>query len=89
MIALSLLLVFEQALNKVEDPEPARMIRRHQADEIRHAELFFARVDATGVPRAAIPESLKLLDKLDATLGNPLNNEITTREGVPAASSGD
>lgn len=77
--------IFEQALNKVDDPDLARMIRRHQADEIRHAELFFARVDATGLPRAEIPESLKLLDKLDATLGNPLNNEITTREGVMEA----
>lgn len=74
--------IFEQALARVDDPDLARMIRKHQADEIRHAEIFFERVDATGLPRTAVPEGLRMLEKLDAALGNPLGRPITTREGV-------
>lgn len=77
--------IFEQALAKVDDPDLQRMIRRHQADEIRHAELFYARVDATGIPRTVVPESLQILQKLDDALGNPLERDITTREGVMEA----
>lgn len=77
--------VFEQALAKVDDPALARMIRRHQADELRHAELFHARALATGLPRREVPPELRMLTKLNAALGNPLDRPITSREGVMEA----
>lgn len=77
--------IFEQTLGRVDDAKLQRMIQRHQADEIRHSELFFARVDATGIPRAPVPPALQHLDRLDAMLGGVLERDITTREGVMEA----
>lgn len=49
--------IFEQALARVEDADLQRMIRRHQADELRHAEIFLAREAATKLPRGWSPRS--------------------------------
>src|SRR5262245_21658380 len=57
--------VFERALAKVDDPEVQRLIRRHQADEVRHAALFRERVAAQGIDPGPVPDELKLVDRLD------------------------
>jgi rubrerythrin len=74
--------VFEQLLSQVDDPELAKMIEKHQADEIRHAELFRACEARTGLPARTVPTELRLMDRLDAQLGHILAKPITTREGV-------
>jgi demethoxyubiquinone hydroxylase (CLK1/Coq7/Cat5 family) len=74
--------IFEQALAKVQDADLQRMIRRHQADELRHAEIFLAREAATKLPPRVVPKELKMLDKLNQALGNPLERPITSAEGV-------
>jgi rubrerythrin len=77
--------VFEQALAKVDDPQLAGMIRKHQADEIRHAALFLACEARNGLPPRTVPAELKLIDRLDQRLGHPLSRSIESSEGVMRA----
>jgi rubrerythrin len=74
--------VFERALAKVDDPAVAKMIKRHQADEILHTKLFQERLDAQGVEVPPVPDHLKLIDRLDAALGNVIDRKIETREDI-------
>jgi rubrerythrin len=74
--------VFERALARVDDPSVARMIKRHQEDEILHTRLFQERLDAQGVAVPPVPDHLKLIDRLDAALGNVIDRTIETREDI-------
>jgi hypothetical protein len=64
------------------DPQLEKLVARHAADEERHAELLGARADATGLPRPVIPESLKLLHRLDEALGGFFHQPIQSDEDV-------
>ena len=66
-------------------PELQRRIRRHQADEIRHAELFRGCLARTGVAAEEVPAELRIVDRLDAALGGFLERPITDRSGVMEA----
>jgi rubrerythrin len=77
--------IFNRLLNQVDDPELARMIRRHQADEIRHAEMFRECADRTGVPARPVPAHLKMIDRLSRALGNFMDRPVTDRRGVMEA----
>ena len=74
--------VFERALARVDDPAVAKMIKRHQADEILHTQLFQERLDAQGIAVPPVPDHLKLIDRLDAALGNVIDRQIETREDI-------
>lgn len=77
--------VFDRALAHADDPELARMIQRHQADEVRHAELFRARIPATGVEPPPVPSHLKMIDRLDRALGGFFARPIRDRRDVMEA----
>ena len=77
--------IFDQALARVDDPHLARMIEKHRGDEIRHAELFRARLADTGVDPGPVPENLKMMDRLDRKLGGFLGKPITDSRGVMEA----
>ncbi|MBK7859398.1 MAG: ferritin-like domain-containing protein [Archangiaceae bacterium] len=64
------------------DPELHRLVARHAADEERHAELLNARALATGVPRPQVPDSLKILHRLDEALGGFFRQPIQSDEDV-------
>jgi rubrerythrin len=74
--------VFDRALAVVDDPEIARLIKRHQADEVRHAEMFRACVERTGVRAPPVPDELKVIDRLDRALGGFFDRPLAGRRGV-------
>lgn len=77
--------IFEQVLGNVADPKLQRRIRRHQADEIRHAELFRGCLARTGVEVGPVPAELRIVERLDAALDGFLERRITDRRGVMEA----
>lgn len=77
--------VFERCLRRATDPDVARMIRRHQQDELDHASWLEARREALGLPRIEIPPSLKLLDQLSAAAGGVLDLPMTEDAHVAEA----
>ncbi len=74
--------VFTRVLARLDDPELAQLVAKHQADEVRHAALFAARRDATGVSIDPVPQHLRLIDRLDAKVGGMMDRPIETREDV-------
>jgi rubrerythrin len=60
---------FDKLLARVDDPDLNKMIRIHQADEVRHASMVRARAEAQGVPLTSPPDHLKLIVRLDKKLG--------------------
>jgi rubrerythrin len=61
--------IFDELLTHIDDPELGRLVKRHQADEARHAELFATAAAAQGVALKPIPDELKLLERMDRKLG--------------------
>jgi len=76
--------IFDQALARVDDPELARMIEKHRADELRHEALFRDRLARTGAT-AEVPRELRLIDRIDAALGGFLARPIASAHGVMEA----
>jgi hypothetical protein len=77
--------VFEQALARVDDPQLARMIEKHQADEVRHAALFRGCIERTGVDPGPVPSHLRVMDRIDRALGGFLARPIADARGVMEA----
>ena len=77
--------LFERLLTFVDDPELTKLVKRHQEDEIRHAEMFLGCLARTGVPAPKVPDHLKLLKRIDDLLGGAMDKPITTREDVMRA----
>lgn len=77
--------VFTQALKRVEDPKLQRLIEQHQADELRHAALLVARREALGLSEHAIPDALRMIDRLSDAAGGILKSEMTSDADVAAA----
>jgi rubrerythrin len=65
--------VFEALLERVDDPSLHKMVKRHMADEARHAEMLRARVratvGATGIAAPIVPRSLSIVQRIDDALG--------------------
>lgn len=61
--------VFDGLLSKVDDPELAKMVRIHAADEKRHAELFREALARNGFDPWPVADGLSLIERLDAALG--------------------
>lgn len=74
--------VFDRALAKADDPEVAQLIKRHAADEVRHAKLFQEQVDRQGVGQPHVPDRVKLVDNLDRALGGVMDRPIEKREDI-------
>jgi rubrerythrin len=74
--------IFDLLLERVDDPELARMIRIHQADEVRHAEMFFDCVRRQGFEPYPVPDQLKLITRLGEAVGEV---DVSDRAGVMRA----
>ncbi|MEO6572545.1 MAG: ferritin-like domain-containing protein [Polyangiaceae bacterium] len=72
--------MFDRILAQVDDPELARLVRRHQADELMHAEMFRACVARTGITPPPVPQNLKLLARIDKAIGGP--KPVESRDDV-------
>jgi rubrerythrin len=74
--------IFDHLLAKVDDAELRRLVKRHADDEVRHAAMFRARVDAQGVTAPRVPEELKILPRIAKRLDGVLSNEIKSRRDI-------
>ena len=68
--------IFDRLLAHVDDPKLEQMIRRHQADELRHASMFRERLTATGVDPGPVPAHLKLLERIDALADHVMQRPV-------------
>lgn len=74
--------LFDRAIDKVDDPELAKMVAKHRDDETRHAALFRARAEAQGVPVREAPAHLRIIDRLDRALGGFFDRPMRDRRDV-------
>ncbi len=77
--------IFEVLATRVGDPELQRMVRKHQEDELRHAEMFRACVVRNGGTPHSVPAELQLIDRLDKALGGVMALGIADDRGVMEA----
>ncbi len=74
--------VFERALKRATDPKLAQMIRKHQEDEIRHADMIEKRREALGLKRYRIPAHLQMIDILSVEAGGILERPMDSDADV-------
>jgi rubrerythrin len=74
--------IFERLLTYVDDPKLRQMISRHQADELRHAELFRGCLERQGYSPKPVPSELKLLDRIDALSDRVMKQPVKTDRDV-------
>ncbi len=74
--------IFERLLKYVDDPKLRLMISRHQADELRHAELFRGCLERQGYKAKPVPSQLKLLDRIDALSDHVMKEPVKTDRDV-------
>jgi rubrerythrin len=74
--------VFDQAIDLVDDPRFKKMIARHKADEIRHGMLFRECAERQGVPIPPVPDDIKMLDHIDAELDRFFSRPLTSTDDV-------
>ena len=77
--------VFEHVLSHVDDPQLRKLVEKHQADEIRHEQLFRACLARTGESPGPVPSHLKLIDRLNDAVGGYLSKPIVDGRGVMEA----
>lgn len=75
-------LVFERALRRATDPQIAKMIRVHQQDEMRHAQMIEDRRIALGLPGYVVPDEMKLVERLSEAAGGVLDLPMDRDEHV-------
>ena len=68
--------IFDRLLAHVDDPKLVQMIERHQADELRHADMFRESLAATGIDPGPVPAHLRLLDRIDALAGHVMQKPV-------------
>jgi hypothetical protein len=77
--------IFDVLATRVDDLELQKMVRKHAEDEERHAVLFRERVVANGGAPHDPPDHLRIIERLDAALGDFFDREITDDKGVMEA----
>ncbi len=77
--------IFERVKKQIDDPQLAKIIDRHQADELRHEQLFRACVVRTGVTPGPVPSNLKIIDRIDRATGGFLSRPIVDQRGIMEA----
>ena len=61
--------IFDVLLEHVDDPELARMVKKHCEDEVRHADLYSECAARQGAKLPPIPDELKIIDTVDRYIG--------------------
>jgi rubrerythrin len=60
--------IFDVLLEQVDDPELARMVKKHSEDEVRHAEMYAECAARQGAKLPRIPAELRVIDKVDEAI---------------------
>lgn len=76
--------IFANALANVDDPELQRVIVRHRDDELRHERMFRERLAAQQA-RFELPETLRLVARVDREAGGVIDRPIADARGVVEA----
>lgn len=61
--------VFPALLERVDDPQLNKLVKKHMDDEARHAELLRSRVRALGIGTPVVPRELSIVHRIDGMLG--------------------
>lgn len=77
--------IFDELLARIDDPELRRLVKVHQADEERHAELFAAAAARSGATPPPIPAELQLLERIDRELGGFFDGFLASDRSVMEA----
>jgi hypothetical protein len=73
--------VFDQLRSRCDDPELAKLVSRHQADELRHAGMYRACLERNGLDASPIPDELMIIRQVGREAGGAF------REGIETGSS--
>jgi len=60
--------LFDVLLQRLDDPELHRMVKKHRDDEIRHAEMYAACAARQGARLPEVPASLRVIETIDRRL---------------------
>ncbi|MEW5854105.1 MAG: ferritin-like domain-containing protein [Myxococcota bacterium] len=74
--------VFDSLARNVDDPELRKLVRIHQQDEQRHAELFNACLARHGGKPSTVPEELRLIERIAKKLNNLFARPIEGPQSV-------
>jgi hypothetical protein len=80
--------VFDQLLRKADDPELAKLVRRHKEDEERHAAMYRECLARNGLEMQAIPDELLIIRQVAREAGGVFGagldaeDALVTREDV-------
>jgi len=74
--------VFDQLLQKADDPKLEQLIRRHQADEHRHAGMYRACLERNGVEPEPVPDSLMIIRRVARVAGGAFARGESTRSAA-------
>jgi rubrerythrin len=77
--------VFDRLLARVDDPELARLVRKHRDDEARHAEMLRGSLERLGLPFVRIPEETRVVPMLDRALGGFAESFVRGDAGIMEA----
>jgi rubrerythrin len=81
--------VFDQLMQKADDPELRRRIERHRDDELRHAALFRACIERNGVAPGPVPDNLMLIRHIARVAGKKFATGMAARSAAGIASRED
>jgi rubrerythrin len=73
--------IFTQLLAHVDDPELQKVIKKHREDELRHEQLFRARLAAQNA-KYELVEELRLVPRIDEEAGGVVDRPIRDARGV-------
>src|SRR3954470_15027705 len=73
--------IFTNLIAHCDDPELNRVIHKHREDELRHEQLFRARLAAQDAPYE-LPETLRLVKRIDRKAGGVIDKPIRTDRDV-------
>jgi rubrerythrin len=74
--------VFDRLLERVEDPELHRLVRKHRDDEVRHAALFRGLQARVGIPDDELPDPVPFVPYIDREIGEISERFIDDRVTV-------
>ncbi len=76
---------FDMVMAKVDEPDLARMVARHNADELLHQRLFREQVVRNGGTPHEVPLELRLLERVDHHACGYLSRDMRSKRDVAIA----
>jgi len=81
--------VFDQLIETAVDPKLQKLIRRHQADEFRHAAMYRACLERNGVEPDPVPDALMIIRRVARVAGGAFAVGERTRSAAAISTRED